>query len=117
MKQAIINFENIVDDIIYYIGTSATDNFDVIDKGNPNDYWFHANNCSSCHVVAKVPQWINNKHELKTILKRGALLCKQYTNKLSRSDKVEIVYTQVKNVAKMGVAGQVEFIDGKVMVV
>ena len=117
MKQAIITFENIVDDVIYYIGTDAKDNFDVIDKGKPNDYWFHANNCSSCHIVAKLPEWIHNKRELKTILKRGALLCKQNTNRLSRSDNVEIVYTKVKNVTKMKVAGQVEFVDGKIMVV
>jgi predicted ribosome quality control (RQC) complex YloA/Tae2 family protein len=117
MKQAIISFENIVDDIIYYIGTSASDNFDVIDMGEANDYWFHANNGSSCHVVAKVPKWINNKHELKTILKRGALLCKQHTNKLSKCNSVEIVYCQMKNVMKTDVPGLVEFTDGKIMVV
>ena len=117
MKQAIISFENIVDNVIYYIGTNASDNFAVIDMGGPTDYWFHSNNGSSCHVVAKVPKWINNKHELKTILKRGALLCKQNTNKLAKNGNIEIIYCQVKNVMKTDVPGLVEFTDAKIMVV
>jgi predicted ribosome quality control (RQC) complex YloA/Tae2 family protein len=116
MREETVYFDNIVDDVIYYIGTNAEDNFDVIDKGKPSDYWFHANNSSSCHVVVQVPDEID-KRGLKTILKRGAMLCKQNTNKLSKCDKVEIIYTQVKNVVKMSFAGLVEFTDGKVMVV
>ena len=116
MKQEFVYFENIVDDVIYYIGTNALDNFAVIDMGKPTDYWFHANNVSSCHVVVKIPHDIN-KRALKTILKRGALLCKQNTNKLSKCDNVEFVYCQVKNVMKTDVPGLVEFSHGKVMVV
>lgn len=116
MKEEIVYFENIVDDVIYYIGTNALDNFAVIDMGKPTDYWFHANNVSSCHVVVKIPDDID-KRTLKTILKRGALLCKQHTNKLSKTANVEIVYCQVKNVTKTDVLGLVEFTGGKVMVV
>jgi predicted ribosome quality control (RQC) complex YloA/Tae2 family protein len=116
MKQEIVYFQNIVEDVIYYIGTNASENFDVIDMGESNDYWFHANNCSSCHVVAKIPHDID-KRGLKTILKHGALLCKQNTNKLSKKSTVEFVYCQVKHLTKLEVAGQVEFIFGKIMVV
>ena len=42
MKQETVYFDNIVDDVVYYIGTNASDNFDVIDKGRSDDYWFHA---------------------------------------------------------------------------
>ena len=38
-------------EITYYIGKKQKENFDVIDKGNINDLWFHATNISSCHVV------------------------------------------------------------------
>ena len=116
MKQEIVYFENIVDNVIYYIGTNASDNFAVIAIGEPTDYWFHANNVSSCHVVAKIPHDIN-KRALKTILKRGALLCKQNTNKLSKTANVEIVYCQVKHVMKTDVPGLVEFTGGKFIVV
>jgi len=116
MKRETVYFANIVDDVIYYIGTSAKDNFVVVDMGRPDDYWFHCSNCSSCHVVVQVPDKID-KRRLKTILKRGALLCKQHTNKLSKCDKVEIICCQVKNVVKTDVSGLVEFTDGKVMVV
>ena len=108
--------QEIVDNIIYYIGTNASDNFTVIDMGDPTDCWFHANNVSSCHVVAKIPHDID-KRSLKTILKRGALLCKQNTNKLSKCGNVEIVYCQVKNVTKTDVQGLVDFSHGKVIVV
>ncbi len=108
--------QEIVDDVIYYIGTSASDNFAVIDMGGPSDYWFHANNVSSCHVVAKIPDDID-KRTLKTILKRGALLCKQNTNKLAKNGNIEIVYCQVKNVTKTDVQGLVDFSYGKVIVV
>ena len=116
MKQEIVYFENIVDDVIYYIGTSASDNFAVIDMGEQTDYWFHANNVSSCHVVAKIPHDID-KRGLKTILKRGALLCKQNTNKLAKNGNIEIVYCQVKHVTKTDVPGLVDFSYGKVIVV
>jgi hypothetical protein len=116
MKRETVHFANIVDDVIYYIGTSAKDNFAVIDMGRHDDYWFHCSNCSSCHVVVQVPDKID-KRCLKTILKHGALLCKQHTNKLSNCDKVEIIYCQVKNVVKTDVSGLVEFTDGKMMVV
>jgi predicted ribosome quality control (RQC) complex YloA/Tae2 family protein len=88
----------------------------VIDMGESTDYWFHANNVSSCHVVAKIPDDID-KRGLKTILKRGALLCKQNTNKLAKNGNIEIVYCPVKNVKKTDVPGLVEFTGGKVIVV
>ena len=116
MKQETVYFANIVDDVIYYIGTNASDNFKVIDIGKPDDIWFHAKDLSSCHVVAQIPDYID-KQGLKTIIKRGVQLCKQNTNKLSKCDKVEIICCQVKNVVKTDVLGLVEFTDGKVMVV
>ena len=107
---------NIVDDIIYYIGTSASDNFDVIDMGSPSDYWFHANDSSSCHIVAKIPDGID-KRGLKSIIKHGALLCKQNTNKLAKCDRVEIIYTQLNNVTKTNILGMVEITNRKIIVV
>ena len=104
MKQETVNFDNIVDDVVYYIGTNASDNFDIIDKGRSEDYWFHAKDFSSCHVVVQLPDDID-KRGLKTIIKRGAMICKQNTHKLSQLDNVEIIYTRIKNVTKTDVIG------------
>lgn len=104
MKESTIYFDNVVDEVTYYIGTSAADNFAVIDKGGPDDYWFHASDCSSCHVVVNVPEHVD-KRELKTIIKKGALLCKQNTSKLAKLQSVTVVYTKVKYITKTDVSG------------
>ena len=104
MKQETVYFDNIVDDVVYYIGTNASDNFDVIDKGRSDDYWFHAKDFSSCHVVVQLPDDID-KRGLRTIIKRGAMICKQNTPKLLQLDNIEIIYTRVKNITKTDVLG------------
>ena len=110
MKEETVYFDNIA--IVYYIGTNAEDNFAVIDKGGPDDYWFHAKDVSSCHVVVKISDDI----DIRTIIKRGALICKQNTNKLRMLDDVEIMYTKVKNVVKTDVPGLVN-ITGKAKII
>ena len=45
----------------YQLNNPIYENFNVIDKGNLNDLWFHANNISSCHVVGLIPDKISNK--------------------------------------------------------
>jgi predicted ribosome quality control (RQC) complex YloA/Tae2 family protein len=87
MKTENIFIDALNKEITYYIGKNQKENFDVIDKGNINDLWFHANNISSCHVVCNVPEKISRK-ELQYILKKGALLCKNNTNKLKNIKNV-----------------------------
>ena len=114
MKELTVYFDNIVDDVTYYIGTNATDNFSVIDMGKPDDIWFHAKDCSSCHVVVQVPEYIDKKG-MRTIIKRGALLCKQNTAKLNIADQIDIIYAQVKNVTKTDIPGCVTTKHTKVL--
>lgn len=104
MKTEVVYFNNIKKEIIYYIGKNDSDNFDVIDLADPNDIWFHSNEGSSCHVIAKVPDGLNKK-EMLTIRKKGALLCKENTNKLKKLSNVEFIYTYVKNITKTEVNG------------
>ena len=104
MKEITIYFESISENIVFYVGENASDNFDVIDKGNPNDIWFHVKEFSSCHVLARIPEYLG-KRELKTIVKHGALLCKQNTNKFANVKDVEIMYTQLQNVSKTSKIG------------
>ena len=91
-------------EITFYIGKNQNENFEVIDKGTSDDLWFHANNISSCHVVCRITD-ILSKKELQYVVKVGALLCKNNTNKLKSMKNVEIIYTFIKNVTKTDVPG------------
>ena len=105
MKTEIIFLKNINKDVTFLIGTNAKDNFDVIDAGSPDDYWFHVKDVPSCHVVAKIPEGADSKI-VRSIIKRAAVLCKQYSKYVSNKN-VEIIYTKIKNVQKTEVAGSV----------
>ncbi len=99
-------------EIVYYIGKSKEDNFAVIDAGSNNDLWFHAANESSCHIVCELPEDID-KNETKYLIKVGALLCKNNTNKLKSKQNVEFIYTQIKNVTKTNIEGCVQTTNTK----
>ena len=104
-----VQFETFEQSIEYRIGTSANSNFTVIDSAQAEDIWFHVKSQSSCHVVAMIsayPPKTFSKKELHSIIKRGALLCKQ--NSRYKSDpSVDIDYTRLENVQKTKIAGTV----------
>lgn len=104
-----IYFENLQREFTYLIGKNAEDNFGIIDASNPEDIWFHISGYSSCHVVLKIPTNGENlcKKTLRTIIKKGALLCKINTNKLKNEKNVEVIYTPIKNVVKTEIKGSV----------
>ena len=104
MKVEIMFIKELKREITYYIGKNKDENFRVIDKGTPDDLWFHASDISSCHVVCEIPDNINKK-ELKYIITQGALLCKNNTNKLKAMKNVPILYTKICNVIKTVVPG------------
>jgi hypothetical protein len=116
MKTEVLFLQGLNRDITFYIGQNKNENFDVIDKGTPNDLWFHANETSSCHIVAIIPKDISNK-EQKYIIKAGALLCKKYTNKLKALREIEIIYTQIKNIEKTQISGCVKTINDKKIII
>jgi predicted ribosome quality control (RQC) complex YloA/Tae2 family protein len=105
MIMEVIYLKNINQSITFLIGKSAQDNFDVIDASSPHDIWFHVNGLPSCHVVAKIPEDMDRK-DIRSVIKRGAILCKQHS-KYKASDKLEIIYTRIKNVQKTNVLGSV----------
>lgn len=92
--------------IKFLIGKNATDNFNIIDKSNENDLWFHINDSPSCHVIACIHEYNIDKKDLKYIIKQGGIICKQYSK--YKSDKnVEIIYTSIKNIQKTNIIGTV----------
>lgn len=114
MKTDVVYLKNINRDIVYLIGTSAQDNFDVIDVSQPDDMWFHVKDLPSCHVVAKIPDDICDRKEILAIVKRGAILCKQHS-KYASVQNLEIIYTRIKNVEKTSIPGSVNTIDTKLV--
>jgi predicted ribosome quality control (RQC) complex YloA/Tae2 family protein len=104
--------------VTFHIGKKQDDNFDVIDMVAGNDLWFHANNISSCHVVCEVPKDQNlSKKQMMYLVKIGALLCKNNTNKLKSVSNVEIIYTKIQNVTKTSVPGCVITKNTKMIVI
>jgi predicted ribosome quality control (RQC) complex YloA/Tae2 family protein len=108
MKTETIFIPELNYNISYLIGQNARDNFAVIDEGYEDDLWFHAKSISSCHVVCLLPNDLElTDPEKKTIIKKGAELCKENTNKLSKLHNVPIVYTELKNITKTKTPGLV----------
>ena len=94
-------------EIMYNIGTDSRDNFDIIDKANPNDIWFHVEGRTSGHVIAEIPEDLLLTKKLREyIVKQGAVLCKQYS-KYASEKNVPIIWTKIENIEKTKVVGSV----------
>ena len=115
MKTETILIQAIKREITFHIGKNKNENFEVIDNAKKSDLWFHAKDISSCHVVCELPDDINKK-DLLYIIKVGALLCKNNTNKLISLKNVEIMYTKIENVKKTNVPGCVLTENTKIII-
>ncbi len=108
MKTSEIYIEKIGCNVLFKIGCSAQENFDLIDSSNENDLWFHVQGKPSCHIVASIhdiSKEIDRKKVL-SIVKQGAVLCKKHSKYANEKD-LPIVYTQIKNLEKTDVVGSV----------
>jgi predicted ribosome quality control (RQC) complex YloA/Tae2 family protein len=102
-------------EIEYKVGTNAQENHDIIDEADPHDLWFHISGCSSCHVICKIPDIIentNNKKILQKITKQGAVVCKE-NSKYKSYKNVKIDYTKIKYVTKKEIPGSVVITNSK----
>lgn len=110
MRTEKVVFDKMDITIHYLIGENAKDNFAVIDEALKTDIWIHAEKVSSCHVVAlfQDPSRKFNAREFSEIVKKGAELCKFYTNKLRMlTKKITFIYTEIQHVTKTKTAGLV----------
>ena len=62
-----------------------------------------------------LPDNIDNK-SMKSIIKRGNLICKQNTLKLKTLKQVEIIYTRINNVTKTDCHGKVNIKNEKIII-
>jgi predicted ribosome quality control (RQC) complex YloA/Tae2 family protein len=97
--------EFLFDDIYkVYVGESAQDNWDLIDKASQNDLWFHLESFSSPHVIVTVD---NPKIKIpKTVLKYAAQLCHEHS-KYKLIKNIKVIWTEIKNVSKAIKVGSV----------
>ena len=116
MKFETIFIQGLNKEITFWIGTSKQDNDDMIDKASENDIWFHAKKISSCHIICKIPVGLDKK-EMKYIIKKGAFLCKNNTNKLKGVSNLEIIYCPIKNITKTDIVGCVSVNSEKSIIV
>jgi len=99
---------------VIIIGKNKHDNFQIIDDAIDTDVWFHVSGEPSCHIILK------NTNKLKDIprqvIKRCAYLCKK--NSHSKTQKnTPIIYTQIQNVIKTEIIGQVAVNTFKTIIV
>jgi|TARA_B110000093_G_scaffold52652_1_gene56620 hypothetical protein len=113
MKIKLRDIPALQQEIVYKIGENSKDNFVIIDNSLPTDLWFHIEGCSSCHVIASIPQDIKlDKKQLRQIIKQGALVCKE-NSKYKSNKNVEIVYSYICNITKTHIEGQVTVLQPK----
>ena len=110
MKIENIYFNDI--EITFLIGKNAQDNFDILNNSNSTDIWFHAKDYPSCHVIACIPNKLDKK-TMKSVIKKGCLLCKENTNKLCSIKNLKIIYTEVSNIKKTKILGTVNVVNKK----
>ena len=98
-----------------YIGKNKQDNWDLIDRSNKDDIWFHVSNGPSSHIILKTNGSLLRDIPKQVII-RCACLCK--ANSSSKSvTKCEIIYTQIENVVKTTKVGEVTTSNTKIIVI
>jgi predicted ribosome quality control (RQC) complex YloA/Tae2 family protein len=103
MKEYIVELPE--DNIIIHVGENAKDNWKLLDESNQNFIWFHLKNLTSPYVI------INHSDPPKNVVNYAAALCKSHS-KYNQIKKVNVIYTQVKNLRKADKEGSV-YIKGK----
>lgn len=117
MKTEFVKVSGIVDPIEFWIGCNAQDNFDMIDEAGHYDLWFHVNNESSGHIIARISDIAGlNKKQLNKIIIQGGVICKKHSKYKSKQD-LEIVYARVFDIVKTNTPGKVILRSSKVFTI
>ena len=98
-----IEFNNIK----FYVGQSAKENWELLSKADQTYIWFHLNSFSSpyvimCSSIDNLEQLIKNSENglsVNQFLIYGAELCKE-NSKYKHLKDIKIMYTNIKNVSK-----------------
>jgi predicted ribosome quality control (RQC) complex YloA/Tae2 family protein len=93
-----------------HIGKNAQNNWELIDRAQQNDIWFHIENEPSCHVIIES----NNNIIPKNIIYKAALECKKHS-KFKKLNNISIIYTPIHNIKKGIDIGSVYIINHKLV--
>ena len=109
MKTALYNSTAYPEPVIINIGQNAQDNWDILDttkEENEYFWWFHLKTLPSSHIIVKAETLTSD------LVTHAANLCKQST-RYRNHNKINVSYTQCKNVTKDGPVGSVNFKSNK----
>jgi predicted ribosome quality control (RQC) complex YloA/Tae2 family protein len=112
MKSEIFNYDKIDYNII--IGKNKKENWQIIDDSVETDIWFHVSESPSCHIILK--NTVNMSVIPNQVLKRCAYICKINSN-AKYEKKSTIIYTQICNVKKTKIEGEVAVKSCKIITV
>lgn len=84
--------EIVYNDVVFKVGQSAQENWDLIDFESDH-IWLHLNSFPSCHVV------IDSDNPTEDMIRYGADLCKSNT-KYKNLKNLKICYTRCSNLKK-----------------
>jgi predicted ribosome quality control (RQC) complex YloA/Tae2 family protein len=93
----------IKDNYILYLGENAQENWDLL-KNDKSSMWLHLNNFPSGHCI--ITKSCLDKNYNKQIIMYGAQLIKEHS-KYKNLKNIKVVYTELKNVKKGEVIGEV----------
>ncbi len=98
-----------------YVGTNAKENWDLIDKSDPDDLWFHVDDLPSSHVFVReilsetsseIPDYPNQ------IISLAGDYCKSQS-KYKNMTKLKIIYAPISKIKKGKEVGSVKVSDFK----
>lgn len=90
-------------DEVYILGQNAQDNWDILDKAEGTDYFFHLTSFPSCYVIFKCSGIPTNENIIK-----AAQICKENT-KYRNFFKLRVDYCPCSNITKGENIGEVIF--------
>lgn len=99
----------------YLIGENAEDNTRMIrqfQESSPDYYWFHLADGSSAHVILTDNlSLIRVKKDRHSILKHGALLCKQWS-RVVQHEPISITCCRLRDLNLTSIPGEVLVKEG-----
>lgn len=108
MKNRLVNTHKmprkvIFDDIVYYVGKNAKDNWNLIQSADDSDIWIHLQDHPSPHVVIENVSRLDSHHIIY-----GCHLCKQYSK--ANKSRVNIFVLEMEYVKKGKVIGEAKLL-------
>jgi len=88
------------ENITFRLGRNATENFQLIDDADKDDWWFHLDGHPSGHVVVD-----SSILDEKIKVFAGQLV--KDNSKMKNNKNIKIVFTQIKNIVKTKIIGTV----------